>query len=53
MLTVNTTSTNVCIVCSVITQYVYFRLLRFFAESLPSVGGQIIPPEGYFQKVAE
>uniref|UniRef100_A0A803Y8G2 5-phosphohydroxy-L-lysine phospho-lyase n=1 Tax=Meleagris gallopavo TaxID=9103 RepID=A0A803Y8G2_MELGA len=29
------------------------KIAAFFAESLPSVGGQIIPPEGYFQKVAE
>lgn len=30
-----------------------FQIAAFFAESLPSVGGQIIPPAGYFQKVAE
>ncbi|XP_042737327.1 5-phosphohydroxy-L-lysine phospho-lyase isoform X1 [Lagopus leucura] len=30
-----------------------FQIAAFFAESLPSVGGQIIPPEGYFHKVAE
>ncbi|XP_054024670.1 5-phosphohydroxy-L-lysine phospho-lyase isoform X2 [Dryobates pubescens] len=29
------------------------KIAAFFAESLPSVGGQIIPPAGYFQKVAE
>ncbi|XP_075457719.1 5-phosphohydroxy-L-lysine phospho-lyase isoform X2 [Ascaphus truei] len=29
------------------------QIAAFFAESLPSVGGQIIPPEGFFQKVAE
>ncbi|NXU55337.1 AT2L2 lyase, partial [Turnix velox] len=29
------------------------KVAAFFAESLPSVGGQIIPPAGYFQKVAE
>ncbi|XP_078407006.1 5-phosphohydroxy-L-lysine phospho-lyase-like isoform X1 [Cetorhinus maximus] len=29
------------------------KIAAFFAESLPSVAGQIIPPEGYFQKVAE
>ncbi|XP_048816172.1 5-phosphohydroxy-L-lysine phospho-lyase isoform X1 [Lagopus muta] len=29
------------------------KIAAFFAESLPSVGGQIIPPEGYFHKVAE
>ncbi|XP_074068328.1 5-phosphohydroxy-L-lysine phospho-lyase isoform X2 [Macrotis lagotis] len=29
------------------------QIAAFFIESLPSVGGQIIPPAGYFQKVAE
>ncbi|XP_038180902.1 5-phosphohydroxy-L-lysine phospho-lyase isoform X3 [Arvicola amphibius] len=29
------------------------KLAAFFAESLPSVGGQIIPPAGYFSQVAE
>lgn len=29
------------------------KIAAFFAESLPSVGGQIIPPEGYSAKVAE
>ncbi|XP_054831919.1 5-phosphohydroxy-L-lysine phospho-lyase isoform X1 [Eublepharis macularius] len=29
------------------------KFAAFFAESLPSVAGQIIPPPGYFQKVAE
>ncbi|XP_053935854.1 5-phosphohydroxy-L-lysine phospho-lyase isoform X1 [Cuculus canorus] len=29
------------------------KIAAFFIESLPSVGGQIIPPAGYFQKVAE
>ncbi|KAM8994029.1 5-phosphohydroxy-L-lysine phospho-lyase isoform 1-T1 [Ara ararauna] len=29
------------------------KIAAFFAESLPSVGGQIIPPAGYFQKAAE
>nr|XP_009687848.1 PREDICTED: 5-phosphohydroxy-L-lysine phospho-lyase isoform X1 [Struthio camelus australis] len=29
------------------------EIAAFFVESLPSVGGQIIPPAGYFQKVAE
>ncbi|XP_067899694.1 5-phosphohydroxy-L-lysine phospho-lyase-like [Heterodontus francisci] len=29
------------------------KIAAFFAESLPSVAGQIIPPRGYFQKVAE
>ncbi|XP_056667681.1 5-phosphohydroxy-L-lysine phospho-lyase isoform X1 [Monodelphis domestica] len=29
------------------------KIAAFFAESLPSVGGQIIIPPGYFQKVAE
>ncbi|XP_032885286.1 5-phosphohydroxy-L-lysine phospho-lyase-like isoform X1 [Amblyraja radiata] len=29
------------------------KVAAFFAESLPSVAGQIIPPAGYFQKVAE
>lgn len=29
------------------------KISAFFAESLPSVGGQIILPEGYFAKVAE
>ncbi|XP_041078759.1 5-phosphohydroxy-L-lysine phospho-lyase [Polyodon spathula] len=29
------------------------KIAAFFAESLPSVGGQIIIPVGYFQKVAE
>ncbi|XP_036403853.1 5-phosphohydroxy-L-lysine phospho-lyase [Megalops cyprinoides] len=29
------------------------KISAFFAESLPSVGGQIILPSGYFQKVAE
>ncbi|XP_017653835.1 5-phosphohydroxy-L-lysine phospho-lyase isoform X3 [Nannospalax galili] len=28
-------------------------IAAFFAESLPSVGGQIIPPAGYFSRVAE
>ncbi|XP_072487298.1 5-phosphohydroxy-L-lysine phospho-lyase isoform X3 [Notamacropus eugenii] len=28
-------------------------IAAFFIESLPSVGGQIIPPAGYFQKAAE
>ncbi|XP_053573219.1 5-phosphohydroxy-L-lysine phospho-lyase [Bombina bombina] len=28
------------------------KIAAFFIESLPSVGGQIIPPKGYFQKVA-
>ncbi|KAJ8337608.1 hypothetical protein SKAU_G00365740 [Synaphobranchus kaupii] len=29
------------------------KISAFFAETLPSVGGQIILPSGYFQKVAE
>ncbi|XP_058403315.1 5-phosphohydroxy-L-lysine phospho-lyase isoform X2 [Diceros bicornis minor] len=29
------------------------KIAAFFAESLPSVGGQIIPPAGYFLEVAE
>ncbi|XP_067852380.1 5-phosphohydroxy-L-lysine phospho-lyase-like [Heptranchias perlo] len=29
------------------------KIAAFFAESLPSVAGHIIPPTGYFQKVAE
>ncbi|XP_024302018.1 5-phosphohydroxy-L-lysine phospho-lyase isoform X15 [Homo sapiens] len=29
------------------------QIAAFFAESLPSVGGQIIPPAGYFSQVAE
>lgn len=29
------------------------KIAAFFAESLPSVGGQVIPPAGYFPKVAE
>uniref|UniRef100_A0A3B5L3G7 Uncharacterized protein n=1 Tax=Xiphophorus couchianus TaxID=32473 RepID=A0A3B5L3G7_9TELE len=29
------------------------KIAAFFAESLPSVGGQIILPQGYFSKVAE
>uniref|UniRef100_A0A8C9VSK5 Ethanolamine-phosphate phospho-lyase n=1 Tax=Scleropages formosus TaxID=113540 RepID=A0A8C9VSK5_SCLFO len=29
------------------------RIAAFIAESLQSCGGQIIPPRGYFQKVAE
>uniref|UniRef100_A0ABI7ZHG5 5-phosphohydroxy-L-lysine phospho-lyase n=1 Tax=Felis catus TaxID=9685 RepID=A0ABI7ZHG5_FELCA len=29
------------------------KIAAFFAESLPSVGGQIIPPAGFFQEVAE
>lgn len=29
------------------------QIAAFIMESLPSVGGQIIPPEGYCQKVAE
>nr|XP_056711481.1 5-phosphohydroxy-L-lysine phospho-lyase [Euleptes europaea] len=29
------------------------KFAAFFAESLPSVAGQIIPPPGYFQKAAE
>ncbi|XP_070426231.1 5-phosphohydroxy-L-lysine phospho-lyase isoform X2 [Equus przewalskii] len=29
------------------------KIAAFFAESLPSVGGQIIPPAGYFPEVAE
>ncbi|XP_068933701.1 5-phosphohydroxy-L-lysine phospho-lyase isoform X2 [Petaurus breviceps papuanus] len=29
------------------------KIAAFFIESLPSVGGQIIPPAGYFQKAAE
>nr|XP_060621342.1 5-phosphohydroxy-L-lysine phospho-lyase isoform X2 [Anolis sagrei ordinatus] len=29
------------------------KFAAFFMESLPSVAGQIIPPFGYFQKVAE
>ncbi|KAM6923677.1 5-phosphohydroxy-L-lysine phospho-lyase [Xenentodon cancila] len=29
------------------------KISAFFAESLPSVGGQIILPQGYFAKVAE
>ncbi|XP_017936553.1 5-phosphohydroxy-L-lysine phospho-lyase isoform X2 [Manacus vitellinus] len=29
------------------------KIAAFFVESLPSVGGQIIPPAGYFQKVAQ
>ncbi|KAM9375459.1 5-phosphohydroxy-L-lysine phospho-lyase [Pholidichthys leucotaenia] len=29
------------------------KISAFFAESLPSVGGQIILPQGYFPKVAE
>lgn len=28
------------------------QIAAFFAESLPSVGGQIIPPAGYFPEVA-
>lgn len=38
---------------SVQTLYAVFQIAAFFVESLPSVGGQIIPPAGYFQKVAE
>lgn len=29
------------------------KIAAFFAESLPSVSGQIIPPAGYFSQVAE
>ncbi|XP_035869947.1 5-phosphohydroxy-L-lysine phospho-lyase isoform X1 [Phyllostomus discolor] len=29
------------------------QIAAFFAESLPSVGGQIIPPAGYFPEVAK
>nr|XP_026268866.1 5-phosphohydroxy-L-lysine phospho-lyase isoform X2 [Urocitellus parryii] len=29
------------------------KIAAFFMESLPSVGGQIIPPAGYFSQVAE
>ncbi|XP_067422592.1 5-phosphohydroxy-L-lysine phospho-lyase isoform X4 [Emydura macquarii macquarii] len=29
------------------------KIAAFFIESLPSVGGQIIPPAGYFQLIAE
>ncbi|XP_012577793.1 PREDICTED: 5-phosphohydroxy-L-lysine phospho-lyase isoform X2 [Condylura cristata] len=29
------------------------KIAAFFAESLPSVGGQIIPPAGYFPEVAK
>ncbi|XP_040604494.1 5-phosphohydroxy-L-lysine phospho-lyase isoform X2 [Mesocricetus auratus] len=29
------------------------KIAAFFAESLPSVAGQIIPPAGYFSQVAE
>uniref|UniRef100_G3WTA1 5-phosphohydroxy-L-lysine phospho-lyase n=1 Tax=Sarcophilus harrisii TaxID=9305 RepID=G3WTA1_SARHA len=29
------------------------KIAAFFIESLPSVGGQIIPPVGYFQKAAQ
>ncbi|XP_047411545.1 5-phosphohydroxy-L-lysine phospho-lyase isoform X2 [Sciurus carolinensis] len=29
------------------------KIAAFFVESLPSVGGQIIPPAGYFSHVAE
>ncbi|XP_057346780.1 5-phosphohydroxy-L-lysine phospho-lyase isoform X4 [Manis pentadactyla] len=29
------------------------KVAAFFAESLPSVGGQIVPPAGYFPEVAE
>uniref|UniRef100_A0A8D2AY44 5-phosphohydroxy-L-lysine phospho-lyase n=1 Tax=Sciurus vulgaris TaxID=55149 RepID=A0A8D2AY44_SCIVU len=29
------------------------KIAAFFVESLPSVGGQIIPPAGYFSQVAE
>ncbi|KAM9253620.1 5-phosphohydroxy-L-lysine phospho-lyase isoform 2-T2 [Dugong dugon] len=29
------------------------KIAAFFMESLPSVGGQIIPPAGYFPRVAE
>ncbi|XP_037678935.1 5-phosphohydroxy-L-lysine phospho-lyase isoform X3 [Choloepus didactylus] len=29
------------------------KIAAFFAESLPSVGGQVIPPAGYFPRVAE
>ncbi|XP_063086593.1 5-phosphohydroxy-L-lysine phospho-lyase isoform X4 [Cavia porcellus] len=29
------------------------KIAAFFAESLPSVGGQIIPPAGYFSLVAQ
>lgn len=29
------------------------QIAAFFAESLPSVGGQIVPPAGYFPEVAE
>ncbi|XP_055971667.1 5-phosphohydroxy-L-lysine phospho-lyase [Sorex fumeus] len=29
------------------------KIAAFFAESLPSVGGQIVPPAGYFQEVAK
>ncbi|XP_032320821.1 5-phosphohydroxy-L-lysine phospho-lyase isoform X3 [Camelus ferus] len=29
------------------------KIAAFFAESLPSVGGQIVPPAGYFPEVAE
>ncbi|XP_078087586.1 5-phosphohydroxy-L-lysine phospho-lyase-like [Mustelus asterias] len=33
--------------------FVNSGIAAFFAESLPSVAGQIVPPAGYFQKVAE
>lgn len=52
MLTVHTTSTHVSVVFSHYAVHM-FQIAAFFAESLPSVGGQIIPPEGYFHKVAE
>ncbi|XP_036080365.1 5-phosphohydroxy-L-lysine phospho-lyase isoform X2 [Rousettus aegyptiacus] len=29
------------------------KIAAFFAESLPSVGGQVIPPAGFFPEVAE
>ncbi|XP_052545926.1 5-phosphohydroxy-L-lysine phospho-lyase isoform X2 [Tympanuchus pallidicinctus] len=51
-LTVHTTSTHVSVVFSHYAVRM-FQIAAFFAESLPSVGGQIIPPEGYFHKVAE
>lgn len=35
------------------TNYIHFQFAALFVESLPSVAGQIIPPSGYFQKVAE
>lgn len=39
---------NICIIYDAFSQ-----ISAFFAESLPSVGGQIILPRGYSPKVAK